>query len=410
MWGGETVTVSGYDSLLTAQGAEYDMTTTATGATMVSKMEGHHCDNPKDARKLEVVDCMGLVVDQHKRSFMMLFKDTDSFEVTFYAHKLTDKKPKLPKERNFLFGGHTNFVQPCPEPPTTTTTTATTVVEIEPPYEENGPECLKNAATFHFEAATVSENNLGDQGPAAGPPRIRYDGVGTLLDGETFDMIVETLNEDYVAEKPEFNGIRVNAGQINVKAGHEAHVKFTLVKHNSTEPITLPAFYISVFDIDQDKWCGETVTVSGYDSLLIAQGAEYDITATAHGATMVSKMEGHHCDNPKEPRKLEVVDCMGMVVDQHKRSFMMAFKDTISFEMILRAQKVTDEVPRNDDKERNFLFGGHTNFVQQCPEPHSTTTTTTTTTHPCIPDVVVFNFENAKVTHSNLGGAGPDDG
>jgi len=234
-------------------------------------------------------------------------------------------------------------------------------------------DCVPDAATFTFEDAVLSCNNLGDQGPLEGPHYMRYEKAGILANGEPFDMTVEALNADYVALRPDLNGKRGKSGQINCQMEHEAHLKFTLVKHNTYDPIVIPAFYISIFDIDKNMKTSETVSVGGYEELIIPENPEFNVTYTPFGATMTSFVNGFYCDNPVDPTDLKVVECKGLQADQRKRAFQMLFKEKSSFEITF---KVGLHGRVNGLKERNLLFGGSTNLIKPCPPPPTTTTTT----------------------------------
>jgi len=270
------------------------------------------------------------------------------------------------------------------------------------------PPCGTDVVNFDFLHAQVLSNNLGGEGPGTGPEFIRLGRVGNLS-GEPFDMKIETLNEDYKVSNPKLNHAKGHTVQINLATTKEAQMKFTLLWPGTDDPVTLPAFYISVFDIDQNGHSGEQVFVKGYDEIIIPEDKEYDVEDTDGGKTMTSKIFGRLCDNPTDPWNLTMITCFGVTVDTRRRSFTMLFKEKSSFELTFRVLLLRPGRSYHNTG-RNLLIAGPSDFTEPCPPQIGQPETTTTTTPQCDPQATMFDFSKATILHNNLGNMGPDSG
>jgi len=356
----EEVIVGGYDEMTVPEDAEYTVTPTGDGQQSLTSLKfGRICDNPKEPTNLHIINCYGTdEVDQRRRAVTMLFQQKDSFEMTFKVHLTRDVNPTN-QGRQLLFGGPTSLIEPCHAgpaviPETTTTTTTTT----------HG--CVPGVVEFNFEHAEVTHRNLGGVGPDKGPEHLMYKGIGKF-NGNPFDMKVVVHNADYKAGKPKKTGLEGKSGQINVKVDSQANMTFSFIDDADGSPVTLPAFYISIFDIDWGPAADEVVMVKGYEEIVIPTDHEYDVCdgPASDGKTFTSTMPGNACDNPPDPENLGIITCKDLTVDTEKRSFSMLFKEKSSFD-------ITFVVPGKEGKTpfktagRNMQFAGSCGISDPC--------------------------------------------
>jgi len=254
-----------------------------------------------------------------------------------------------------------------------------------------------NAPDLDFLKSKLVENNLGGAGPVTtDPQQMRYQGVGTA-NGKNIDVVVQVAaGAAYRPNNVSNNGLNcgnsggrhgtghimctqgAHFGQINLGAnqagnplgagkGEETELIFKFVESGTMTPVTIPQFYVSYFDIDQNKGDGsvskvrERLTVYGVSRALYEPVNDMDITTTGDEVYVKSMSLGKGCDNPEDPFDLKVVACDGNNVDQRKR--------TVTFLMKGAAQwKVKYETTCNNcpPDGRNFLFGTKSSLVDLC--------------------------------------------
>lgn len=307
----------------------------------------------------------------------MLFKEKSSFEMTFRVFFTRDNVNPDGQGRNLLFGGPTNLIEPCNIgnvnggglPPQSTTTLPQPTLPPLPPPKTTKPPCIQNVVELNFENATVSHNNLGGQGPDDGEAWLLYSGIGKL-NGNPFDMKVVTNNDDYLG-KIEKNGLNGKAGQINVKVESHADLTFSFIDSTTGDPVTLDAFYISLFDIDYGPAADEVIKVNGYDTINIPEENEYNVVDGLDGGkTFTSDRYGDLCDNPKDPHNMGIVKCKRKFVDQRKRSFSMLFKHKSGFDVtfLVPAKPNTEKLrAKYPGGGRNMQFSGTSALSDECP-------------------------------------------
>jgi len=216
---------------------------------------------------------------------------------------------------------------------------------------------------FNFENAEVTHNNLGGVGPGDGDEYVMYKGIGSF-NGDPIDMKVVTHNSDYQAGKPYKTGLEGKSGQINVKIGSVANMTFTFLDDVTQQPVTLPAFYITIFDLDWGPAGNEVVEVKGYESLALPLDPEFDYEEANGSIKATSTMQGNACDNPTDPEDLGIVTCKGLTVDTKRRSFSVLFRHQSSFDITFSAPAKKDEV--KPDSGRNLQFAGTSALSDQC--------------------------------------------
>mmetsp|Transcript_8955 Transcript_8955/g.16119 ORF Transcript_8955/g.16119 Transcript_8955/m.16119 type:complete len:430 (+) Transcript_8955:56-1345(+) len=239
-------------------------------------------------------------------------------------------------------------------PATPTTTTTTNACGFSHPTE------------IRMENSHLVTNNLGGAGPDTDSPKeLRFTGVATI-DGANVDLVVQSMST-YQPGVAEGNGVFGEFGRINVKEGSSVDLKFSFVDGKSGQPVVLPAFYLSIFDIDQsergDQTESVTVDVGGMDQyvtdsmseVLVAPGAQGKVvfTSTRHGAP---------CDDPKDPWEFSEVKCDGSRVDQRLRAVTMHFSNVATVSLSPSVSCTGEEC----FGYRSLIFAGSSGLVDGC--------------------------------------------
>jgi len=252
-----------------------------------------------------------------------------------------------------------------------------------------------------FEKAKLVSNNLLGQGPEKGAQEMRYQNVGTF-GGKSLDLVVTVKSPSYV-----MNNVRVNNGllcanlnqgkygtghevatkgtcgsgqiahyaQINLKSGPKkgqvVDFKYEIQYTATKKAVKLPGFYMSFYDIDQNKVTGkekgpsfvqEKLKVSGFSKAVYdTKSSEVIFKKSGNSVTAESKSRGFGCDNPHNPMELKAGICNKNKYDQKKRSVMLTYKDTSSFDV----QFETIHMGGAKDG-RNFIFGFKSGVVSEC--------------------------------------------
>ena len=136
-------------------------------------------------------------------------------------------------------------------------------------------------------------NNLGGVGPNADDdPVLRYAHV-TEKDERPVDLVVsvrdghEYLTADNFAE---YQGAWEMFGQINVRDDSTAHLTFSFVDSETSEPVVLERFYVTVFDIDQQR------SENRHTERLCVDNDQYDEYVLRESASLVSEAQDTACD------------------------------------------------------------------------------------------------------------------
>jgi hypothetical protein len=145
-------------------------------------------------------------------------------------------------------------------------------------------ECLDKYVELSLANSTIVTNNLGGKGPYSGPPVMHFDGVGEY-DGKNLHLIVSIKDgSDYVpANSLKNNGMTCYAdpqatfstpdvscttggtfGQINLKGNAQETTLVFSIQDDDGNPVTLPGFAFSAYDIDQGTDVPEEYVVKGW--------------------------------------------------------------------------------------------------------------------------------------------------
>merc|ERR1712048_322370 len=220
-----------------------------------------------------------------------------------------------------------------------------------------------------FSNAVVSHSNLGGYGPDSGPQNLRFKDVGPIpasvvaanpdkfSAGDKYDVVVTTKEGEgskYIPSWSKREGYQTGLNKINgamgaivLKSDEAVDLTFSLVEtvNGKDESVVLPDFYLGIFDMDSSKSAHEQVTVSGFESILVEEDAEYEeLALTTKGENnadenkhvVTSKRLGYECDNPRQTSEAVLsneVSCMSQTVTPRRRHFKMRFKNTDHFDL-----------------------------------------------------------------------------
>lgn len=219
--------------------------------------------------------------------------------------------------RNFLFGGMSSL---CPWP-----SPAPTISEPPsrgpPSPTEYWDVCSGNADfDLDIEGAPLLANNLGGLGPNFDDPEeLRYGQVARGIDlVVTADAATYAVADDYEL----YQGKWEMFGQINVHDDSTATLSFEFQDSNGGEAVELEEFYLTVFDLDEQKNDDRheeelCVDAGQFDAYVLDDNSEVLVeeqkTACdgGDGASTVfrSSEAGFLCDNPTSPSDLGTVSC-----------------------------------------------------------------------------------------------------
>lgn len=204
---------------------------------------------------------------------------------------------------------------------------------------------------------TLSHNNLRGVGPN------RAD-QGNMRFTETLpgvDLVIRA-DENYEAYNPARNGLHLGKfGRINMKSGTQTVFNFRFVRSGTDEPVKVPEFVFTVFDIDQFKGCygRMTVNASHFASYHVSDNTELIVktdagaVGRAASSTFMSSMAGTGRDNPTQPREL--------TPEQAARSVSFVFRNRKFFNM---GFEISDAAAG-----QNILFAGKSSLLDSvCPK------------------------------------------
>mmetsp|Transcript_9275 Transcript_9275/g.17685 ORF Transcript_9275/g.17685 Transcript_9275/m.17685 type:complete len:549 (-) Transcript_9275:527-2173(-) len=251
-------------------------------------------------------------------------------------------------------------------------------------------DCLAEYVELSLTNSTIITNNLGGKGPFSGPPVMHFDGVGEY-DGKNLHLVVSIKDgSDYVpANSLKNNGMTCFAdpqatfstpdvscttggafGQINLKGNKQETTMVFSIQDDDGNPVTLPGFAFSAYDIDQGRDVPEEYVVKGwkyalYDAMnqeaFFTEDSDLCSGVTESCLAAKSKYEGSACDNPVNPMDLEEIVCDGRTVDRKLRAFMLEFENTAEFEVYFATHG-----PTSLSTGRNILFAFESAWETDC--------------------------------------------
>lgn len=176
------------------------------------------------------------------------------------------------------------------------------------------------AQVLKVDLGEPSVNNLGGTGPGQGASEIRYARAG-LYQGVDVDLVV-TTDGAYTANEAQMNGAKKDMGRINVKSGTSVSLKFSLVASQTQDPVTVPKFAITVFDMDEGNKgkARNKITACDADGVYTVQGGEL-VTETVNGCSSASSSTPGNGDN--SPKGLA-----SLTADHLSRSATFSFLST----------------------------------------------------------------------------------
>jgi hypothetical protein len=232
--------------------------------------------------------------------------------------------------------------------------------------------------------STIKYNNLGNTGPDSGPEGLRYANVIRLNDRDV-DLIVNAVGP-YERFSRSRNGLNGRVGKINLFHERDADLRFSFVDAETDAPVTMGAFTLSVFDLDEgpDGTAKETITAGGFASDYMMDFTSLRTADLPDGRRQYSSTtHGRGTNNPSDPFDLSEVAAAHSVSLEYPEGLS-------SFTLNYAVTKAADKELRPDYMGRNFLFAGASSMYY------------------CKADPVSIEFDHSTVIYSNLGGGGPD--
>jgi len=211
----------------------------------------------------------------------------------------------------------------------------------------------------------VVTNNLGGAGPdTASPKEMRFASIATL-DGANIDLVAKATSA-YQPGVSDGNGVFGSFGRINVKEGTSVDLTFSFVDGKTNHLVVLPAFYLSIFDIDQSERGDQTesvaVGVGGMDQYITAAGSEVAVTNADGKLVFNSTRHGRPCDDPNDPLEFERITCDGNRVDQRLRAVSIHYSNVSTVNLKPGVSCSGEECAGF----RSFIFAGGSGLVDEC--------------------------------------------
>ena len=232
--------------------------------------------------------------------------------------------------------------------------------------------------------STVKYNNLGNTGPDGGEEGIRYANVLQMND-RNVDLIVNAVTA-YERFSKSSNGLNGRVGKINLFHERDVDLRFSFVDAETNDPVTMGAFTLSVFDLDEgpDGTAKETITAGGFSSDYMMDFTSLRTSDLPDGRRQYSSTtHGRGTNNPSDPFDLSEVAAAHSVSLEYPEGLS-------SFTLNYAVTKAAEKELRPDYMGRNFLFAGASSMYY------------------CKADPVSIEFDHSTVLYSNLGGGGPD--
>jgi hypothetical protein len=250
----------------------------------------------------------------------------------------------------------------------------------------------KSPTTFlecNVEKSIVNHSNLGGMGPDLyGSQTIVLDNFGTY-GGDTVRLVISNRTK-YEPKNSDSNGRNGKFGIINVKTGTETKLLFDF--YINGQLASMDDVALSFFDLDSTNnlKANETMGVfntTPYFSKTLDPLTEVTYSEEQDGRYMFTSSKlgvGH--DNPSDP--------MDLTDQQKMRSVQLVFVGVSHLDLSFGSVG-------GGNGGRNLMFGCRTNIKTE-PTPSPTPSP--------VPKKLECNIENSNVSHSNLGGMGPDLG
>jgi len=175
----------------------------------------------------------------------------------------------------------------------------------------DGPiEDCANVKDWNFLHATVTQNNLGGQGPIWGPgvdkQEIRYSNVADMI-----DLVLTVDGGSYRAVNSANNGIKDGGngfGVVNIYTGTAVNMKFTLVEAGTDTPVQIApdqTVFFTVFDMDSSRVSNEYVRfTTPVDSYKTTTSTTVQLSGDKNNLFARSGRFGKGKDNPSDPLAL----------------------------------------------------------------------------------------------------------
>lgn len=200
---------------------------------------------------------------------------------------------------------------------------------------------------LRFAPDSLVRSNLGGYGPDENwdEESLVFENVFPLSNSSV-NLVVKTAGH-YYPHNVSRNGLTGVFGQMNLKAGSSTVFRFSFVDSHTKDPVKVPSFLFSFFDIDQQHVDGEeVVSINNYEWLATTPRTELQLEAEG---TVRSSAFGDYVDNPTNPRS--------MPASALNRTVTYLIDSCANFE-------VSVEVTQGF-AGRNIIFGGSSNIV--CP-------------------------------------------
>lgn len=232
--------------------------------------------------------------------------------------------------------------------------------------------------------STIKYNNMGNSGPDGGEEGIRYGNVIRLNDRDV-DLVVNAITP-YQRFSRSQNGLNGRVGKINLYHERDCDFRFRFVDAETDAPVTMGAFTLSVFDLDEgpDSTAKETITAGGFSSDYMMDFTSLTTSDLPDGRRQYSSTtHGRGTNNPSDPFDLTEVAAAHTVS--------LVYPEGLSeFTLNYAVTKAAEKELRPDYMGRNFLFAGASSLYY------------------CQQDPVSLSFDHSDVIYRNLGGGGPD--
>lgn len=239
----------------------------------------------------------------------------------------------------------------------------------------------KKEGVSDWQLTSVKYANLGGLGPDLGAPRgIRYGDVTRVAvqnQPRIVDLIITTTNK-YVPCMAYRSGMHGSFGTVNLANGEDVNLVFTFIDALTDEPIEMPGFHFSFFDLDRgmEDEAQETLITSGFSKVHLMDPTAVKMKALPDGRTAFkASKQGGFKTNPTDPTSL--------TKSQAEQSIQLEFPPGAS------SVEVEFQVT-NGRKGRNFMFAGMSSLAF------------------CNVEASIVDMTLSKLVHSNLGKKGPD--
>jgi len=239
----------------------------------------------------------------------------------------------------------------------------------------------KQEGMSDWQLTSIKYANLAGLGPDFGSPEsIRYGAVTQVAVNDvarTVDLLVTTSGR-YVPCMAYRSGMHGSFGTVNLANGEDVDLSFTFVDAETSEPIIMPGFHFSFFDLDQGPTdeAQEILITTGFTKVHLMDPTNVKQKVLPDGRTeFKSSMQGGFKTNPSDPTSL--------TAKQASQSIQMEFPPGTS------SVDVSFEVT-NGRRGRNFMFAGMSSLAF-CNVAHS-----------------IIDLKLSSLISSNLGNKGPD--